>query len=213
MTIYTHNTIYKITNQINQKIYIGVHSTNDLDDSYMGSGTLIISAIKKYGLKNFKKETLFDFGTPDEAYSKELDIVDESFISRKDTYNLRCGGEGGRHSEEARLKMSTAAKGRTFSDETRRKLSESAKKRKRSPHSEETRLKLSEAITGQIHTEETKRKMSVAQKGKTHTEETKRKMSESAKGKTHTEETKRKISEAWKKRKANQKISASKQVL
>ena len=204
MSIYTYNIIYQITNKVNNKIYIGVHSTNDLNDNYMGSGTSIIAAIKKYGKKQFKKEILYYFRNPIDAYSKEAELVNESFVSRQDTYNLRCGGEGGRHSDEAKRKMSEAARGKTFSDKHKRKMSEAAKKRKRFPHSEETRRKLSEATKGQKHTEETKRKLSDIRRNIS--DETRRKMSEAAKKRKrpHTEETKRKIKESWVKRKANQ---------
>jgi group I intron endonuclease len=85
--------LYKITNLINNKIYIGIHSTNKLDDGYFGSGKHILQAVKKYGKQNFKKEILEWFDWKCEALNREAQIVNKEFIERSDTYNLKLGGE------------------------------------------------------------------------------------------------------------------------
>lgn len=87
--------IYKITNNVNGKVYIGKHQTKDIDDGYMGSGKLIRRAIEKYGVENFEKEIIFKFDTEDEMNSKEAELVTEEFCERDDTYNLCPGGQGG----------------------------------------------------------------------------------------------------------------------
>jgi hypothetical protein len=60
----------------------------------MGSNKLIKNAIKKYGRKEFKKEILFIFDNEFEMYEKELELVNENFIARNDTYNIAVGGKG-----------------------------------------------------------------------------------------------------------------------
>lgn len=89
-----HHIIYKTTNTVNNKIYVGLHSTNNLDDGYLGSGWVLKSAIEKYGKEKFTRQILYVFSTRAEAVKMEALIVDEEFISRKDTYNLALGGMG-----------------------------------------------------------------------------------------------------------------------
>lgn len=88
-------TIYKTTNIINNKIYIGYHKTKDLNDSYLGSGKHLKRAIKKYGINNFIKEILFVFKDKKEALLKEAELVNLDFINDNSNYNLKLGGEGG----------------------------------------------------------------------------------------------------------------------
>ena len=51
----TYFILYKTTNLINGKSYIGIHKTNNLNDGYLGSGFAITEAIEKYGKDNFKR--------------------------------------------------------------------------------------------------------------------------------------------------------------
>lgn len=88
-------TIYKVTNTVNNKIYIGKHKTKDPYDDYIGSGKWLKRSITKYGSDKFMKEVLYIFDNKEEMDLKEADIVDEEFVARLDTYNLKLGGEGG----------------------------------------------------------------------------------------------------------------------
>lgn len=84
-------TVYKITNKINGKFYIGKHQTQNLDDDYMGSGKLIKRAIIKYGVENFIKEILHVFDNEEDMNRMEKELV----VLNENSYNLCPGGNGG----------------------------------------------------------------------------------------------------------------------
>ena len=209
----THYLIYKITNNLNGKIYIGKHITENIDDGYMGSGTVIKKAIRKYGVENFTKEILFDVYGEDLMNFLEEAIVDEAFVAREDTYNLKTGGDGGSHGEEVRRRISETEKGRIpwnkgktgiFSEEARRKISEANKGKPGHPCSDETKKKLSAIHSKQIppnkgrqFSEEWRKNLSEAHKGKP----------SPRKGKHLSEETKRKVSEGVKRYLAEKKTA------
>lgn len=213
-----HLYIYKITNKINGKIYIGKRHSNcipEKDIKYMGSGIIINKSIKRYGKENFKKEILCECYNEDELNEKEKYYIN-LFNSRDLTigYNITEGGCGNIHNEDSKLKMSRSHKGKKFTEEHKRKISESNKGKKLS---EETRLKLSIVNLGKIISEESKRKISEKLKGVSKSEEFKEKHrgnnnanswyqlklrgeehSRGMLGKHHSEETKLKMSYRFK---------------
>jgi hypothetical protein len=88
----TYHYLYKITNTTNGKIYLGIHSTDNLDDGYFGSGTAFKKAITKYGKDNFIKENLEYFDTRAQLVAREEELVNDVFVDRADTYNITTGG-------------------------------------------------------------------------------------------------------------------------
>jgi hypothetical protein len=84
--------VYKTINKLNGMEYIGVHSTDNLDDNYLGSGTYLRYAFKKYGPTNFQKEIIQHFETREEAEKKEKELVSFDYITDKKVYNLVLGG-------------------------------------------------------------------------------------------------------------------------
>lgn len=191
-----YNYIYKITNLTNGKIYIGKHSTDNLDDGYFGSGKIIKQSIQKYGIENFEKEIIAFCYTQDELNRQECFYIrDFNSMDSSVGYNLTKGGDGMLglvKTEEHRKKISESHRGKHPSEETKIKM--------RKPHNmnyvrtEEHRSKLSESNKGKKHgpmSEECKNKISNTMKGRPawnkgipRSEESKRKASESLKGKT-----------------------------
>ena len=168
-------TVYQITNILNDKIYIGFHSTNNLNDSYMGSGKAMQAAYKKYGKDKFAKKYIAIFDNKEDAELLESQIVNLDFINRKDTYNMSIGGNvcilygesngffGKKHSKETLLKIRESLKDYKHTEETKEKISKTSLKM----WSERDDLKeaLSLRLLGSSHSEETKKKISDAHKG------------------------------------------------
>ena len=199
-----YHLIYMIYNKISHSIYIGKHTTLDINDDYMGSGVALHDAYKSYGIENFEKIILYCLHTENDAYLKETQIVTPDFIARTDTYNLKCGGNGfcsydvkgeknywygkslsgerngmygKQHTDIAKKKMADARQGKSPSN-------------KGIPLTQEQKDKVSKALKEKFigennpfynksHTEESKRKISLTHIGKHRSEESKRKQSES----------------------------------
>jgi hypothetical protein len=97
--------IYKTTCNVTGKYYVGMHSTNNLEDGYMGSGKRLRYSIRKYGVENHIKEILEYYQTREELSKREREIVNKELIKEYLCMNLIVGGEGGRGftSEEQKL--------------------------------------------------------------------------------------------------------------
>lgn len=129
--------IYKTTNLINGKIYVG---KDEFDNPrYLGSGYKLQPAIAKYGEENFKKEILEICKDRDQLCEREIYWINKlNALNPKIGYNIAEGGTGGntfagkteKEIKEIKKKISDGLKGKVFSDEHRRKLSEAAKRRK-----------------------------------------------------------------------------------
>lgn len=215
-----YNYVYKISNLVNGKIYIGKHSTDNLDDNYMGSGHRLHLAYAKYGLENFKKEVIDYYTSEVELNQGEIYWIAKFNSTNPEIgYNLTYGGDGVIPTEEVKRKISEALKGRQLSEEHKQNLKGKPSPKKGSHLTEEHKQKISEVNRGENngmynkrHSEESKQKISEAKKGKESwnkgkhwSVETRRKISEAKKGKSngwigkcHTEESKQKMSEAAK---------------
>jgi hypothetical protein len=134
--------------------YVGKRSTYNLNDNYLGSGTLLVKAIKKYGKQNFKRTILHYCLTEEDAFELESKIVDKTFISRKDTYNIMIGGYGMKR---------IALLGKHRTQDTKDKIKESILALSKDKDYIE-KLRLSKL--GTTHSTDTKNKMSLSHSGK-----------------------------------------------
>ena len=155
--------IYKITNKINGKVYIGKDEKSKAN--YYGSGKNIKAAIKKYGAENFQKEVLEDC-ISDKIVLQEKEkfwIEKYNSIDPEVGYNISKGGDGGdtisRNPDKDIIvnKISNTLKGRVFSEKHRNNL-----KMNHNSKNPEVARKISEKLKGKNKTEDHKRKLAIS---------------------------------------------------
>lgn len=202
--------IYKITNLLNGKVYVGqtVQKLRKRFNQHKhGTGEGIDQAIKKYGIENFKIEPI-EVCPCEMLNEREMFWISHYDCIAPNGYNLTSGGDSDfTVSDETREKLRVAGEGKTLSEETRAKIGAAQIGHEVTP---ETRAKISAAKKGIPKTEEHKAKLSAANKGKKTPPETRAKLSAihkalgtkppvgSFKGRHHTPESKAKISESKK---------------
>lgn len=168
-----HYILYEIKNNINSKVYVGVHKTKVINDGYMGSGKVIKNAIKKHGIENFTKTILETFDSQEAMFSREKEVVNDDFLERKDTYNLRRGGSGGfDYLNKTGLNNSTKT-------EEQLKTAGVKSHRNRSVAQIEQQKKISSMNLKNAHANGSINYATFGMLGKTHTDDTKIKMKES----------------------------------
>lgn len=187
--------IYKITNLINNKIYIG-QTIKTLEHRWKrhlqlaknGINRHLYDSIRHYGEENFKIEEFEKCTSKKELNERERFWISELKSNQREFgYNMNDGGTGGKQSTEIIEKIAAKRRGTKSSEETKKKQSEAAKgKIKTKEHLEN----ISKALTGIKRSEETKRKISLVTKGrispmkdKHHSEETRERLSKVRSGK------------------------------
>ena len=164
--------IYKTTNLVNNKFYIGQDSNNNIN--YLGSGTLLIKAINKYGKENFRKEVIELCSSKKELDEREIFWIKTlNATNRNIAYNIREGGGGGPLTDNTKALISQALTGRIFSKEHKENISKNhydasgpANPMFGKKHSKEIVEASRKRATGKKANKETKLKMSKANQGK-----------------------------------------------
>jgi len=189
--------VYKTTNLVNGKIYIG----RDVNNSphYLGSGMLFIRALKKYGKENFVKEVIDVAINIDDLNEKEIFWI--AYYKSQDPnigYNIQKGGGSSFHclsyeqQEEIRKKAIERNRERKFSEETKQKMRNSMLGKNTGKRNDETREKMSQNRKGKgIGNDPWNKGKEVGAKLSTTKSGEKNPMW----GKKHSEETKQKIRE------------------
>lgn len=132
--------IYKTICQETGKYYIGMHSTENIDDGYLGSGKVVRASVKKYGALAHTKEILEELPDRISLALRESEIVNDEVLSDPLCMNLKPGGAGNSSEyakqlfqnpefrEKHSIAVSDGMKGKTKTEEHVKALSKSRKK-------------------------------------------------------------------------------------
>lgn len=150
-----YHIIYKTTNLLNGRFYIGMHSTDNIDDGYLGSGKRIIAELKKYGKENFVRVIIGQTTSREALKTKEAELVTEELRKDPLCLNLKNGGEGGwDHLDNEKMKSVRSANLAKAREKLTTEIrSKAAKSWIRDPDHDYA------TFTGRKHSEETKQKM------------------------------------------------------
>jgi hypothetical protein len=85
---------YKVTCTTTNKWYLGVHSTNVVDDGYFGSGKIVSASLRKHGVQNHTREIIEFYSSRAEALAAEKELITEEMIRSRVCMNLVPGGGG-----------------------------------------------------------------------------------------------------------------------
>ena len=88
-----YHLLYETTNTVNDKKYIGIHSTADMNDSYLGSGRAMKQAIEKYGAEKFERKILKACDSRKDLLEAEAEMVTKEVVNSREYYNLSLGGK------------------------------------------------------------------------------------------------------------------------
>lgn len=178
-----HYFVYKTTNLINGKFYIGKHATSDLNDGYMGSGLALRRAFLKYGRENFVTQIVAEAECEESLNALERNIVTQGLCSDPNSYNIALGGQGGcivlkpdhplYAATVAKLALANKARGAATSLRMKALHAEGKAGMAGKKHSSSTKLKISETaktvdrawLTGRVLSAESRAKCTGRPKG------------------------------------------------
>lgn len=170
-----YHVIYKITNIKNQRYYVGMHSTDNINDSYFGGGDIIKNSVKKHGRESHTKEILEYLPNRKSLAERERQIVNEELLNDPKCMNIMKGGEGGGFINDEHMRKCSKAGNDKFREllkdpDYKKEFIEKTKGAEtwKRLHSE-GKIKY-DTFTGKSHSEETKKivgeKNSINQSGK-----------------------------------------------